>query len=116
MHAINRLQGQMEETVNQRQATLDLFESEVWHQITAEVTAEKQEATQAVEQRLEDARKAQMTLDNEIEAMETTIREEYEPLFGKDLLHRSKLDSLSQFCEEHADLSVEEAVGQYRSR
>ena len=113
---INRLQGQMEETVNQRQAALDLFESDVRHQITAEVTAEKEEATQAVEQRLEDARKAQMTLDNEIEAMETTIREEYEPLFGKDLLHRSKLDSLSQFCEEHADLSVEEAVGQYRSR
>ena len=112
---IVRLQGQMEETVNQRQAALDLFESDVRHQITAEITAEKKEESDAVEQRLEDARKAQMTLDNEITSMETTIREEYEPLFGQDLLHRNKLDSLAQFCEEHADLSVEEAISQYRT-
>ena len=112
---IARLQGQMEETINQRQAALDQFESEMRSQIAADVTAEKQEETAAVEKRLEDARKAQVTLDNELAAMEAVIREEYEPIFGKDLLHKNKLDSLAQFCEDHPDLTTEEAVAQFRN-
>ena len=112
---IARLQGQMEETVNQRQVALDQFENEVRHQITADVTAAKQEETAAAEQHLEDARKAQVTMDNELSSMEAVIRDEYEPLFGKEMLHRSKLDALAQFCEEHPELTIEEALAQFKN-
>ena len=113
---IGRFQTQMEETVSRRQAALDQFENETRHQMTAELTEAGKAQAEELAQRLESARKAQANLDNEISTLETAIAEEYEPVLGKDLMHKGKMEALVAFCEEHPDLSIEAAVAQYRAK
>ena len=47
--------------------------------------------------------------------IEKQLKEEYEPVFGKDLLYKQRLNKFDSFCQENADLSLEEALTQYRA-
>ena len=50
-----------------------------------------------------------------LEQIEKQLKEEYEPVFGKDLLYKQRLNKFDSFCQENADLSLEEALAQYRA-
>ena len=50
-----------------------------------------------------------------LEQIEKQLKEEYEPVFGKDLLYKQRLNKFDSFCQENADLSLEEALTQYRA-
>ena len=67
-----------------------------------------------------DERYSRMTVvafgdQNILEQIEKQLKEEYEPVFGKDLLYKQRLNKFDSFCQENADLSLEEALTQYRA-
>ena len=67
-----------------------------------------------------DERYSRMTVvafgdQNVLEQIEKQLKEEYEPVFGKDLLYKQRLNKFDSFCQENADLSLEEALTQYRA-
>ena len=88
---ITSIQQVMQNTVEKRQEALENFESEIRHQITADITAANKDELLGLQQEFD------------------------EPVFGKDLLYKQRLNKFDSFCQENADLSLEEALTQYRA-
>ena len=109
------IQQVMQDTVAKRQEALENFESEIRHQITADITAANKDELLGLQQAFEDKRKELSDKKDEIEQIEKLLKEEYEPVFGKDLLYKQRLNKFDSFCQENADLSMEEALTQYRA-
>ena len=91
------------------------FESEIRHQITADITAANKDELLGLQQEFESKRQELSDKKEEIEQIENQLKEEYEPVFGKDLLYKQRLNKFDSFCQENADLSLEEALTQYRA-
>lgn len=68
-----------------------------------------------LQQEFESKRQELSDKKEEIEQIEKQLKEEYEPVFGKDLLYKQRLNKFDSFCQENADLSLEEALTQYRA-
>ena len=109
------IQQVMQDTVAKRQEALENFESEIRHQITADITAANKDELLELQQAFEDKRKELSDKKDEIEQIEKLLKEEYEPVFGKDLLYKQRLNKFDSFCQENADLSMEDALAQYRA-
>ena len=105
----------MQNTVEKRQEALENFESEIRHQITADITAANKDELLGLQQEFESKRQELSDKKEEIEQIEKQLKEEYEPVFGKDLLYKQRLNKFDSFCQENADLSLEEALTQYRA-
>lgn len=112
---ITSIQQVMQNTVEKRQEALENFESEIRHQITADITAANKDELLGLQQEFESKRQELSDKKEEIEQIENQIKEEYEPVFGKDLLYKQRLNKFDSFCQENADLSLEEALTQYRA-
>ena len=97
------------------QEALENFESEIRHQITADITAANKDELLGLQQEFESKRQELSDKKEEIEQIEKQLKEEYEPVFGKDLLYKQRLNKFDSFCQENADLSLEEALAQYRA-
>ena len=50
-----------------------------------------------------------------LESLENSLKTEYEPRIGKELMHRQKLMNLNSFCLENSELSLEAAIDCYKS-
>lgn len=111
---ITSIQQVMQNTVEKRQEALENFESEIRHQITADITAANKDELLGLQQEFESKRQELSDKKEEIEQIENQLKEEYEPVFGKDLLYKQRLNKFDSFCQENADLSLEEALTQYR--
>ena len=109
---ITGIQQVMQNTVEKRQEALENFESEIRHQITADITAANKDELLGLQQEFESKRQE---LSDKKEQIEKQLKEEYEPVFGKDLLYKQRLNKFDSFCQENADLSLEEALTQYRA-
>lgn len=109
------IQQTMQDTVAKREEALENFESEIRHQITADITAANKEELLNLQQQFEDKRQELAANKEQIEQLEEQLKNEYEPVFGKDLLYKQRLGSFDTFCQENADLSLEEALTQYRA-
>ncbi len=112
---ITGIQQVMQNTVEKRQEALENFESEIRHQITADITAANKDELLVLQQEFESKRQELSDKKEEIEQIEKQLKEEYEPVFGKDLLYKQRLNKFDSFCQENADLSLEEALTQYRA-
>lgn len=112
---ITGIQQVMQNTVEKRQEALENFESEIRHQITADITAANKDELLGLQQEFESKRQELSDKKEEIEQIENQLKEEYEPVFGKDLLYKQRLNKFDSFCQENADLSLEEALTQYRA-
>lgn len=112
---ITGIQQVMQNTVEKRQEALENFESEIRHQITADITAANKDELLGLQQEFESKRQELSDKKEEIEQIEKQLKEEYEPAFGKDLLYKQRLNKFDSFCQENADLSLEEALTQYRA-
>lgn len=112
---ITSIQQVMQNTVEKRQEALENFESEIRHQITADITAANKDELLELQQEFESKRQELSDKKEEIEQIENQLKEEYEPVFGKDLLYKQRLNKFDSFCQENADLSLEEALTQYRA-
>ena len=112
---ITGIQQVMQNTVEKRQEALENFESEIRHQITADITAANKDELLGLQQEFESKRQELSNKKEEIEQIEKQLKEEYEPVFGKDLLYKQRLNKFDSFCQENADLSLEEALTQYRA-
>ena len=112
---ITGIQQVMQNTVEKRQEALENFESEIRHQITADITAANKDELLGLQQEFESKRQELSDKKEEIEQIEKQLKEEYEPIFGKDLLYKQRLNKFDSFCQENADLSLEEALTQYRA-
>lgn len=112
---ITSIQQVMQNTVEKRQEALEIFESEIRHQITADITAANKDELLGLQQEFESKRQELSDKKEEIEQIENQLKEEYEPVFGKDLLYKQRLNKFDSFCQENADLSLEEALTQYRA-
>ena len=112
---ITGIQQVMQNTVEKRQDALENFESEIRHQITADITAANKDELLGLQQEFESKRQELSDKKEEIEQIEKQLKEEYEPVFGKDLLYKQRLNKFDSFCQENADLSLEEALTQYRA-
>lgn len=112
---ITSIQQVMQNTVEKRQEALENFESEIRHQITADITAANKNELLGLQQEFESKRQELSDKKEEIEQIENQLKEEYEPVFGKDLLYKQRLNKFDSFCQENADLSLEEALTQYRA-
>ena len=112
---ITGIQQVMQNTVEKRQEALENFESEIRHQITADITAANKDDLLVLQQEFESKRQELSDKKEEIEQIEKQLKEEYEPVFGKDLLYKQRLNKFDSFCQENADLSLEEALTQYRA-
>lgn len=112
---ITGIQQVMHNTVEKRQEALENFESEIRHQITADITAANKDELLGLQQEFESKRQELSDKKEEIEQIEKQLKEEYEPVFGKDLLYKQRLNKFDSFCQENADLSLEEALTQYRA-
>lgn len=112
---ITGIQQVMQNTVEKRQEALEKFESEIRHQITADITAANKDELLGLQQEFESKRQELSDKKEEIEQIEKQLKEEYEPVFGKDLLYKQRLNKFDSFCQENADLSLEEALTQYRA-
>lgn len=112
---ITGIQQVMQNTVEKRQEALENFESEIRHQITADITAANKDELLGLQQEFESKRQELSDKNEEIEQIEKQLKEEYEPVFGKDLLYKQRLNKFDSFCQENADLSLEEALTQYRA-
>ena len=75
----------MQNTVEKRQEALENFESEIRHQITADITAANKDELLGLQQEFESKRQELSDKNEEIEQIEKQLKEEYEPVFGKDL-------------------------------
>lgn len=109
------IQQVMQDTVAKRQEALENFESEIRHQITADITAANKDELLGLQQEFESKRQELADKKESIEEIEKQLKEEYEPVFGKDLLYKQRLNKFDSFCQENADLSLEEALTQYRA-
>ena len=112
---ITGIQQVMQNTVEKRQEALENFESEIRHQITADITAANKDELLGLQQEFESKRQELSDKKEEIEQIAIQLKEEYEPVFGKDLLYKQRLNKFDSFCQENADLSLEEALAQYRA-
>ena len=112
---ITGIQQVMQNTVEKRQEALENFESEIRHQITADITAANKDELLGLQQEFESKRQELSDKKEEIEQIEKQLKEEYEPVFGKDLLYKQRLYKFDSFCQENADLSLEEALTQFRA-
>lgn len=112
---ITSIQQVMQNTVEKRQEALENFESEIRHQITADITAANKDELLGLQKEFESKRQELSDKKEEIEQIEKQLKEEYEPVFGKDLLYKQRLNKFDSFCQENADLSLEEALTQYRA-
>lgn len=112
---ITSIQQVMQNTVEKRQEALENFESEIRHQITADITAANKDELLGLQQEFESKRQELSDKKEEIEQIENQLKEEYEAVFGKDLLYKQRLNKFDSFCQENADLSLEEALTQYRA-
>lgn len=112
---ITSIQQVMQNTVEKRQEALENFESEIRHHITADITAANKDELLGLQQEFESKRQELSDKKEEIEQIENQLKEEYEPVFGKDLLYKQRLNKFDSFCQENADLSLEEALTQYRA-
>ena len=112
---ITSIQQVMQNTVEKRQEALENFDSEIRHQITADITAANKDELLGLQQEFESKRQELSDKKEEIEQIENQLKEEYEPVFGKDLLYKQRLNKFDSFCQENADLSLEEALTQYRA-
>lgn len=112
---ITGIQQVMQNTVEKRQEALENFESEIRHQITADITAANKDELLGLQQEFESKRQELSDKKEEIEQIEKQLKEEYEPVFGKDLLYKQRLNKFDSFCQENADLSLEEALTKYRA-
>ena len=112
---ISGIQQIMQETVAKRQEALENFESEIRHQITADITAANKDELLELQQAYEGKRQELADKKEAIEEIEKQLKEEYEPVFGKDLLYKQRLNKFDSFCQENADLSLEDALTQYRA-
>lgn len=112
---ITGIQQVMQNTVEKRQEALENFESEIRHQITADITAANKDELLGLQQEFESKRQELSDKKEEIEQIEKQLKEEYETVFGKDLLYKQRLNKFDSFCQENADLSLEEALTQYRA-
>ena len=112
---ITSIQQVMQNTVEKRQEALENFESEIRHQTTADITAANKDELLGLQQEFESKRQELSDKKEEIEQIEKQLKEEYEPVFGKDLLYKQRLNKFDSFCQENADLSLEEALTQYRA-
>ena len=112
---ITSIQQVMQNTVEKRQEALENFESEIRHQITADITVANKDELLGLQQEFESKRQELSDKKEEIEQIENQLKEEYEPVFGKDLLYKQRLNKFDSFCQENADLSLEEALTQYRA-
>lgn len=112
---ITGIQQVMQNAVEKRQEALENFESEIRHQITADITAANKDELLGLQQEFESKRQELSDKKEEIEQIENQLKEEYEPVFGKDLLYKQRLNKFDSFCQENADLSLEEALTQYRA-
>ena len=109
------LQQIMQDTVAKRQEALENFESEIRHQITADITAANKDELLGLQQEYESKRQEMADKKEKIAQIEKQLKEEYEPVFGKDLLYKQRLSKFDSFCQENADLSLDEALTQYRA-
>ncbi len=109
------IQQVMQDTVAKRQEALENFESEIRHQITADITAANKDELLGLQQDFESKRQELADKKERIEEIEKQLKEEYEPVFGKDLLYKQRLNKFDSFCQENADLSLDEALTQYRA-
>ncbi len=109
------IQQVMQDTVAKRQEALENFESEIRHQITADITAANKDELLGLQQDFESKRQELADKKELIEEIEKQLKEEYEPVFGKDLLYKQRLNKFDSFCQENADLSLDEALTQYRA-
>ena len=112
---ITRIQQVLHKTEEKRHEALENFESEIRHQITADITAANKDELLGLQQEFESKRQELSDKKEEIEQIEKQLKEEYEPVFGKDLLYKQRLNKFDSFCQENADLSLEEALTQYRA-
>ena len=112
---ITGIQQVMQNTVEKRQEALENFESEIRHQITADITAANKDELLGLQQEFESKRQELSDKKEEIEQIEKQLKEEYEPVFGKDLLYKQRLNKFDSFCQENADLSLEAALTQNRA-
>ena len=85
---ITSIQQVMQNTVEKRQEALENFESEIRHQITADITAANKDELLGLQQEFESKRQELSDKKEEIEQIENQLKEEYEPVFGKDLLYK----------------------------
>ena len=104
---ITGIQQVMQNTVEKRQEALENFESDI--------TAANKDELLGLQQEFESKRQELSDKKEEIEQIEKQLKEEYEPVFGKDLLYKQRLNKFDSFCQENADLSLEEALAQYRA-
>ncbi len=109
------IQQVMQDTVAKRQEALENFESEIRHQITADITAANKDELLGLQRDFESKRQELADKKELIEEIEKQLKEEYETVFGKDLLYKQRLNKFDSFCQENADLSLEDALAQYRA-
>lgn len=109
------IQQIMQDTVAKRQEALENFESEIRHQITADITAANKDELLGLQQDFKSKRQELADKKELIEEIEKQLKEEYEPVFGKDLLYKQRLNKFDSFCQENADLSLDEALAQYKA-
>lgn len=109
------IQQVMQDTVAKRQEALENFESEIRHQITADITAANKDELLGLQRDFESKRQELADKKELIEEIEKQLKEEYETVFGKDLLYKQRLNKFDAFCQENADLSLEDALAQYRA-
>lgn len=108
------IQQIMQETVAKRQEALENFESEIRHQITADITAANKEELSSLQQQFEDKRQELSDKKQEIEQIEEEIKNDYESVLGKDIMYK-QLGRFDSFCQENSDLSIEESLEQYKA-
>lgn len=108
------IQQIMQETVAKRQEALENFESEIRHQITADITAANKEELSSLQQQFEDKRKELSDKKQEIEQLEEELKNDYESVLGKDIMYK-QLGRFDSFCQENSDLSIEESLEQYKA-
>lgn len=112
---VAEIEAQMKEILAARKSALDTFEQVTRQEIMQEVMSENAEQRDALTGQLEEKKQQLADKTQELEQVETEIRDTYETRLGKDLMHRQKLAGLGSFCQENPELGLEQAVDCYRS-
>lgn len=112
---VTEIESRMKGILADRREAIETFESETRDQLLQVVQVEFSEETAQAEKKLADAEKEDQDAEERLQKAKQQISDVYEPVFGKDLLNRAKLNELADYCSQNPSLTVEQAVENFRS-
>ncbi len=108
------IENQMKEILADRREAIERFESETRDQLLEVVRVEFSAESEQKEQALAEAENADQQAEERLQKAKRQITDVYEPLFGKDLLNRGRLNELADYCAQNPSYPIEQAVESFR--